>query len=67
MGAPLFAQLTSCPLEGIVHRLDGMVQYDQTHATDSGSVTVRVKGTPGQHEVTVSVDGNASTSTYTFS
>ena len=28
MGAPLFAQLTSCPLEGIVHRLDGMVQYD---------------------------------------
>ena len=51
----------------VVISVDGMVQYDQTHATDSGSVTVRVKGTPGQHEVTVSVDGNASTSTYTFS
>ena len=50
----------------VVVSVDGTVQHDQTYSTDSDSVTVRVKGTPGTHEVTVSIDGSTSTSTYTF-
>ena len=51
----------------VVISVDGMVQYDQTHETGAGSVTVRVKGSVGTHEVSVSVDGNVSTATHTFS
>ncbi len=51
----------------VVISVDGEVKYDQTHPTDVGSVSVTVQGTAGQHEVTVSIDGNSNTSTYLFS
>ena len=44
-----------------------MVQYDETLDTSMGSVSVPLSSTAGEHEVTVSVDGSSSTSTYTFS
>nr|WP_297171729.1 Stk1 family PASTA domain-containing Ser/Thr kinase [uncultured Agathobaculum sp.] len=51
----------------IVISVDGVVQYDETHETSLGSISVPLTSTAGEHEVTVSVDGNSSTQTYTFS
>ena len=51
----------------VVVSVDGVVQYDETLDTSMGSVSVPLSSTAGEHEVTVSVDGSSSTSTYTFS
>ena len=51
----------------VVISVDGVVQYDETHETSLGSISVPLTSTPGQHEVTVSVDGVSSSQTYTFS
>ena len=51
----------------VVVSVDGVAQYDETLATSMGSVSVPLSSTAGEHEVTVSVDGSSSTSTYTFS
>ena len=51
----------------VVVSVDGVVQYDETLDTSRGSVSVPLSSTAGEHEVTVSVDGSSSTSTYTFS
>ena len=51
----------------VVISVDGVVQHDETHDTSLGSISVPLTGTVGEHEVTVSVDGSNSTSTYTFS
>lgn len=51
----------------VVVSVDGVVQHDETHDTSLGSIAVTVNGTVGEHEVTVSVDGSSTTSTYTFS
>ena len=51
----------------VVVSVDGVVQYDNTLDTSLGSVSVPLSSTAGEHEVTVSVDGSSSTSTYTFS
>ena len=51
----------------IVVSVDGVVQYDATHETSQGSIGVPLTSTPGQHEVTISVDGVSSTQTCTFS
>ena len=51
----------------VVISVDGVVQYDETHETSLGSISVPLTSTPGQHEVTVSVDGASSSQTYTFS
>lgn len=51
----------------VVISVDGEVKHDQTYETSAGSVSVTVSATAGQHEVTVSIDGNASTSAYLFS
>lgn len=51
----------------VVISVDGVVQYDNTHETSQGSIAIPLTSTPGQHEVTVSVDGVSSSQTYTFS
>ena len=51
----------------VVVSVDGVVQYDATHATSDGTIAVKLTGTPGQHEVTISVDGASSSQTCTFS
>ena len=51
----------------VIISVDGVVQYDKTHETGAGSVTVRVNGSVGTHEVSVSVDGSVTTATHTFS
>ena len=51
----------------VVISIDGVVQYDETHETSLGSISVPLESTAGDHEVTVSVDGSSSTQTYTFS
>ena len=51
----------------VVVSVDGVAQYDNTLDTSLGSVSVPLSSTAGEHEVTVSVDGSSSTSTYTFS
>lgn len=50
----------------VVISVDGVVQYDETLETSMGSVSVPLTSSPGQHEVTVSVDGVSSSQTYTF-
>ena len=57
----------STDMAHVVVSVDGVVQYDQTHETSLGSISVPLESTAGDHEVTVSVDGSSSTQTYTFS
>lgn len=57
----------STDMAHIVVSVDGVVQYDATHETSQGSIGVPLTSTPGQHEVTISVDGVSSTQTCTFS
>lgn len=57
----------STDMAHVVISVDGVVQYDQTHETSLGSISVPVTGTVGEHEVTVSVDGSSTTQIYTFS
>ena len=57
----------STDMAHVVISVDGVVQYDQTHETNLGSISVPVTGTVGEHEVTVSVDGSSTTQIYTFS
>ena len=57
----------STDMAHVVVSVDGVVQYDDTLDTSMGSVSVPLTSTAGEHEVTVSVDGSSSTSTYTFS
>ena len=56
----------STDMAHVVISVDGVVQYDETHETSLGSISVPLTSTPGQHEVTVSVDGVSSSQTYTF-
>ena len=58
---------SSTDMAHVVVSVDGVVQYDDTLDTSMGSVSVPLTSTAGEHEVTVSVDGSSSTSTYTFS
>ncbi len=53
-------------LTHVIILVDGEVKYDQTHTDAGGTVTVALTAPAGQHEVTVSIDGNANTSIYTF-
>ncbi len=46
--------------------VDGEIQYDQTLDTSQGSATISVPGSVGEHEVTVNIDGNSSSSSYEF-
>ncbi len=57
----------STDMAHVVVSVDGVVQYDATHATSDGTIAVKLTGTPGQHEVTISVDGASSSQTCTFS
>ena len=57
----------STDMAHVVVSVDGVVQYDQTHETSLGSISVPLESTAGDHEVTVTVDGSSSTQTYTFS
>lgn len=50
----------------VVIAVDGVVKYDQTHETSMSSISVPLESTPGEHEVTITVDGNSSSQTYTF-
>ena len=51
----------------VVVSVDGVVQYDDTHETSLGSISVPLTGTVGEHEVTISVDGSSTSQTVTFS
>ena len=50
----------------VVVYVDGVIQYDQTHDTSQGSISVPVTGSVGDHDVTISVDGSTSSQVYTF-
>lgn len=50
----------------VVISVDGDVKYDQTLDTGAGIATLTIPGTVGQHEVTISIDGSTTTSSYTF-
>ncbi|MDO4269626.1 MAG: Stk1 family PASTA domain-containing Ser/Thr kinase [Eubacteriales bacterium] len=57
---------TNTDMANVVISVDGEVKHSQTYDTAQGSVSVQLSASAGQHEVTVSVDGSSTTSTYTF-
>ncbi len=46
--------------------VDGELQYDGTIDTSEGSANISVPGSVGEHDVTVNIDGNSSSSSYEF-
>lgn len=46
--------------------VDGTLAHSNPYSTSSGSVTITVPGTVGEHSVTVMVDGQSTTETYMF-